>query len=320
MKIAFHSTQLGVRGTEVAMFDYAKYNQTLLNNESIILYNKKSELNDIVAIQKFSKLFPVFGYENPNEIDSILQTNKADFFYAIKAGHKDNIQPKVCKTGVHVVFQYYEPHGDVYAYVAKWVSDKLTGGKCPDVPHMFDMPEPNETKEQTRLKYSIPNNAIVFGRHGGLDEFNIEIALQGIVDIVNLRKDVYFVLVNTNVFYNHPQIIHLNKIIDMQEKSNWINCCDGMVHARQMGEIFSCSIGEFSYHGKPVLSCPDTTHDIGHVLFLGDKGLWYKSKEQFIHQINNFNPNKIDPEFYKNIIKPYSPINVMNKFQEVFLK
>lgn len=320
MKIAFHSNQLGIRGTEVAMFDYAKYNQTLLNNESVILYNKNSQLNDVSAIEKFSSLFPVFPYTDPSEIDHILESNKVDFLYAIKAGHKDNIQPKSCKTGVHVVFQFFEPHGDVYAYVAKWVSEKLTGGKYPDVPHMFDMPEPNETKQQTRLKYGIPSDAVVFGRHGGSDEFNIGFALQGIVDVVNSRKDVYFVLVNTNVFYKHPQIIYLDKIIDMQEKSNWINSCDAMVHARQMGEIFSCSIGEFSYHGKPVLSCPYTTHDIGHVLFLGEKGLWYRSKEEFIQQVNNFDPNKVDFDYYKDVVRPYDAVNVMNKFKEVFLK
>lgn len=320
MKVAFHSSQLGIRGTEVAMFDYAKYNQTLLNNESIILYDKNSQLNDQIAIDKFSKLFQVYSYDNASEIDKILENNKVDFFYAIKAGHKDNVNPTTSKTGVHVVFQFFEPHGDVYDYVAKWVSDKLTGGKYPDVPHMFDMPEPNETKEQTRLKYGIPKNAIVFGRHGGADEFNIIFALQGIYDIVNSRKDVYFVLVNTNKFYDHPQIIHLNKIIDMQEKSNWINSCDAMIHARQMGEIFSCSIGEFLYHGKPIVSCPLTTHDIGHKIFLGDNGLWYSSRQEFVDIINNFNPANINSEIYKNIVKQYNPKNVMKKFDEVFLK
>ena len=37
MKIAFHSNQLGLRGTEIALFDYAYYNRELLGNESIII-------------------------------------------------------------------------------------------------------------------------------------------------------------------------------------------------------------------------------------------------------------------------------------------
>lgn len=320
MKVLFHSNQLGIRGTEVAMYDYAKYNQEILGNESIIIFNAKTPINDPVAIKKFSNKFKVYSYENINDIDKSVELESPDLFYAIKAGNNDGIQTSLCKTGIHVVFQHFDPHGDVYAYVAKWVSEKLTGGKYPDVPHMFDMPSPSKTKDQVREQYGIPKNAIVFGRHGGNDEFNINFALQGIIDIVNSRNDVYFVLVNTNKFYHHPQIIHLDKIVDMQEKSNWINCCDAMIHARQMGEIFSCSIGEFCYHGKPIISCPLTTHDIGHVKFLGNLGLWYTSKTELIDIINNFNPVHINNNEYKKIVEPYTPYNVMQKFHEVYLK
>ena len=37
MKVAFHSYQLGDRGTEVCLYKYAKYNQETLGNESIII-------------------------------------------------------------------------------------------------------------------------------------------------------------------------------------------------------------------------------------------------------------------------------------------
>jgi hypothetical protein len=37
MKIAFHSSYLGYRGTEVAMIDYAKGNHEILGNESLFL-------------------------------------------------------------------------------------------------------------------------------------------------------------------------------------------------------------------------------------------------------------------------------------------
>ena len=32
-KVAFYSPHLSVRGTEVAMYDYAQYNETILGNE-----------------------------------------------------------------------------------------------------------------------------------------------------------------------------------------------------------------------------------------------------------------------------------------------
>ena len=36
-RIAFLSNKLTLRGTEIAMYDYADYNETLLNNKSIII-------------------------------------------------------------------------------------------------------------------------------------------------------------------------------------------------------------------------------------------------------------------------------------------
>lgn len=36
MKIAFLSNKLTLRGTEAAMYDYADYNENLLNNQYII--------------------------------------------------------------------------------------------------------------------------------------------------------------------------------------------------------------------------------------------------------------------------------------------
>jgi hypothetical protein len=39
MKILFHSNQLALRGTEVALYDYAHYNENFLGNESLIVSN-----------------------------------------------------------------------------------------------------------------------------------------------------------------------------------------------------------------------------------------------------------------------------------------
>ena len=40
MKILFHANTINYRGTTVAITDYAKYNQEILGNESIIAYCK----------------------------------------------------------------------------------------------------------------------------------------------------------------------------------------------------------------------------------------------------------------------------------------
>ena len=42
MKIIFHSEQLNYRGTTNSIVDYAHYNQEILGNESVIVYNRET--------------------------------------------------------------------------------------------------------------------------------------------------------------------------------------------------------------------------------------------------------------------------------------
>ncbi|EKD28314.1 MAG: hypothetical protein ACD_79C00341G0001, partial [uncultured bacterium] len=140
MKIIFHEYQLNYRGTSAAIFDYARYNQTLLNNESIILYNRTNPNNFSSAIDHFKANFNVIGYESTEDLEKIVSHEKADVFYAIKSGEKDGIEVSNCKTCIHTVFKNYEPHGDVYAYVSEWLSEVMTQGKSPYVPHIVNLP------------------------------------------------------------------------------------------------------------------------------------------------------------------------------------
>jgi len=68
MKILFHENFLNKRGTSVALFDYAYYNQEILNNESIIITNKNLP-NDSEVLEKFKKYFNVLHYNLFNEIN-----------------------------------------------------------------------------------------------------------------------------------------------------------------------------------------------------------------------------------------------------------
>ena len=59
INIAFWSNQLGERGTEIAMYDYAYYNQTILKNKSYIFYEKNNENNNVDVINKFARNFHI---------------------------------------------------------------------------------------------------------------------------------------------------------------------------------------------------------------------------------------------------------------------
>ena len=61
--IAFHSNQLGIRGTN-SIYIYAKNNQTILKNKSFIISDKN---NDLQALKKFEDRFDVFLYDNFEE-------------------------------------------------------------------------------------------------------------------------------------------------------------------------------------------------------------------------------------------------------------
>ena len=149
VKIAFHTDFFDVRGTCVSLYDYAHYNETILNNKSIILIPRKGledgNKSDELAIQKFYKRFSIniFPYEDVEHMELILKSEKCDILYTIKYGKNDGLISKVAKTVVHCVFDMSEPHGDVYAGVSEQIAKKF--GQTNFVPHMI--PEPSKTTE-----------------------------------------------------------------------------------------------------------------------------------------------------------------------------
>jgi len=103
MKIAFHSNQLGIRGTEVALYDYALGNRDILGNESIIISDVNS---DLTSLEKFKNQFPVYLYENFSEVETIIEQERVDAVYYIKAGFNDGKLVNNAKNLVHTVFKH----------------------------------------------------------------------------------------------------------------------------------------------------------------------------------------------------------------------
>ena len=112
------------RGTEISASDFAKYNEILLGNESIIIANRKKifnkfekflidALSNIKLIKKnnfkifsrrqrstfskFAENFNLFFYDDPAEIDLICKDNKVDYLYAQKYGNIDKVYSNYCK-------------------------------------------------------------------------------------------------------------------------------------------------------------------------------------------------------------------------------
>lgn len=316
MNIVFHTNQLSLRGTEVAMYDYAHHNEILLGNKSVILTKNPSvwKYSDEKAIEKFKQRFNVIFYDNVNQIEGILDDQKADVFYTLKAGLIDDVISKKHKTVVHAVFQYEQPHGNVYAYVSEWLS-KLYGNRHPFVPHMIDLPNHNDN---FREELGIPKNAIVYGRYGGYETFDIAFAKVAAMEATQKRSDVYFLFMNTERFSNESfkNIIYLDGTADLYQKVKFINTCDAMLHARHKGESFGLAIGEFSVRNKPILTCRNAV-DKAHFDLLGSTGIYYSSQSELLNLL--LNPEFLQYKSLWNCYYNYSPEKVMTKFKNVFL-
>lgn len=314
MKVAFYSPHLCLRGTTVAMFDYAYYNQTILNNESIIFYEKNHLNNDISTIKKFS-IFKCIQLNNFNELEDQLEKNRCDSVYIIKGGWKDDGRNiNVCKSLIHAIGMApaSEQHGSVYAYGSYWLAKVCSNNTIPAVPYMVDLPN---TDEDFRYLLNIPKEAFVFGRNGGLDTWNLPYANKVLFDVLEKRDDIYFVFQNTPINFTHRRIIHLPSTSDMLFKTKFINTCDAMIHARNEGESFGLSCAEFSIRNKPIITWIGS-RERNHIETLGEKGIYYNNEIELFNKICNFVKQ---PDKDWNCYRQYAPEKIINIFKKVYL-
>lgn len=335
MKIAFHSNQLNLRGTEIALFDYAFYNQTLLGNSSIIV-SKTNGNHSPEVIEKFRKQFKVLFYNTLPELETILAEEQAEAMYAIKSGENDGLLPSNVKNWVHTVFRRNEKHGNVYAYISEWLA--ADQGSNLYVPHIVT--KPHTTTYNLRQQLGIPANAIVFGRYGGADTFDIRFARKVVLEVAYKHPEKYFIFMGTNEFsYGNglyrkkwqdalfaigkpkglpKNIIFLPATSNALDKQLFINTSDAMLHARGQGESFGLAVAEFSISNKPVFTFNSDSpkYEAAHIKALGSKAILFTSPTDLKNKLLHFVPN---PNSDWNAYRDFSPELVMDKFKSVFI-
>ena len=126
--IAFLSNKLTLRGTEVALYDYADYNESILGNKSVIITRDYDFIKnlwdvDIQAYNKFKNRFIVEYYQNTNDIDSIVLKHSISHLFIEKAGDWDGLLSSKCKNLIHCVFTTVQPHGEVYSSLGTTVNN-----------------------------------------------------------------------------------------------------------------------------------------------------------------------------------------------------
>jgi beta-1,4-mannosyl-glycoprotein beta-1,4-N-acetylglucosaminyltransferase len=324
LNIAFFVRHFSERGTEVAIFDYAHYNETLLHNQSFIICFSEEGQRNVgfpsmrFSYDKFKKRFPIIEINSISDMKDMIVKYKLDFFHTLTHGGLQdiyNFEDKniwgSCKTIKHCVFETVCKGGDFYLSISDWLNTRYKTNYTV-IPHIVSLPD---VKENLRHTLNIPNDAIVYGRYGAFDEFSLSFAKDAIIEHINSNDNTYFVFMNTKEFYTHSRIIHLEMQIDLDYKVKFINTCDAMIHAREMGETFALSIGEFSIKNKPIITCP--SGDLGHINILQDKAIIYTSKLELIHIFNTIQSiihSKDDWRAYTL----YSPEYVMSIFNTIF--
>lgn len=317
--VLFVNNQIDFRGTSVAIYDYAHYNEEILHNNSYVAF--KTFENHV--IKRFTDRFKCFKYETVSDIEILCKRLDINIVYIIKYGKNDKLYLSNVKTCIHCVFDLSEPHGDVYCAVSKTLALKYNRQLY--VPHMISL-IPDFEKRNLRQKLSIPNDAIVFGRYGGVDTFNLKFALRVIYDIAKDNSNIFFVFMNTFEFVrNHPNIIFLSPSCDETDKNMFINTCDAYIECGTLGHTFGLAIGEFSVNNKPIIAFKPksfeqytTLWNSAHIDILGNKGIYYETEDEFKTILLTFNPNKYK-ELDMNCYRDYTPSKVMKQFNEVFL-
>ena len=89
-----------------------------------------------------------------------------------------------------------------------------------------------------------------------------------------------------------------------------------MIHARSEGESFGCACGEFSSMNKPVITW-DGSKDRNHIKLLGGKGIYYQCPQTMFSTLVNFKKSSRNDW---NCYQQFNPEEVMNTFEEIFLK
>ena len=297
MHIGFLNNQLDRRGTGNAIYNYAHYNEEILGNKSTI-YTFANGRHDPAAHERFKSRFKVkYVADGFSDLDAL---------YHIKSGINDGFSPGPPYL-VHSVFDN-EPHGTVYATVSPWMSERF---KLPFVPHIVEL---FQTDDDLRAELGIPEDATVFGRHGGIDSFDISI-WHTIYEFVVSNPRVYFVFLSTAQphNFNHERVIFLPSTVDPYEKRRFINTCNAFIHASRLGETFGIAVGEFAIAGKPIITHSGAPGN--HLYELGTSAYLYNNKETLLSAFNSLTANTVVSYAYQQ----YTPEKVMIKFEQVFL-
>jgi hypothetical protein len=314
-RILFHLNSISERGTTTAALEYAQALKKK-GHTAVFGFDQRDKTNHPLFIKKIAEEWPLIPYVDFQEF-SRKEAQLFDFAYFIKSGENDGKFIPGVTNYIHCVFQSYEPHGDIYAYVSEWLANqmRLTQASSDDkeflsVPHIVDMPDPTI---DLRQKLGIPKSAICGIRIGGIETFDIKFVRDLVMKLAH-QDEYYFIFINTEVFTNSPNVKFLNTVFDKQMKANLLASADYFLHARERGESFGVAIVEAIQMGIPVFAWEGGI-DRNHVQLLPTEML-YKDENDLRLLIQC--SKSLKSEVLRLTAEEFRPDSVIKKFLKVF--
>ncbi len=319
MKIGIHANELDGRGIGRVCRDYAA-GLIKRGHEVALISSANSHINAINQMTPNSlhlydhEVLPSGNDKVRGAIARIVDREKIDFLHVLSYGKNNGIVPDNCRTGVHAIFDMSEPHGDIYVGVSEYLCRKFGRPVGDYVPHIVEMPPPTE---DWRVKFGIPNDAVVLGRHGGYSEFDIGFVQQAVIRALNKRDNLWFLFLSTEKFVTHERAIFVPWVESKQEVANFIHACDGMIHGRMMGETFGLAPCEFSAAGRLVITWSgmgNSLYDKAHVDHLHHRTVPYTNGSDLDAILKHPGLRTLSP------FDRFSEKHVMDIYERVFLK
>jgi hypothetical protein len=285
------------------MLEYARLNQSVLCNQSILCLPDNPSFAGNPILQKWRQEFPVILYRSEHDLGKALAQAGAEVIYLTKPGPWDGFLVPGVKNCVHAQFLFDEFHGDAYAYLSPWMSRVMTGRENSFVP--FFVPR-FESALNLRLKLGIPSHARVFGRHGGWDTFNIPFVREAVRQHAQKHPEDHFIFLNTEPIRGTAKmknVHYLPATLDAGKKATFLAACDAMLHARWHGETFGLAVGEFAVLGKPVITFSES-RERAHLEMLGKQALLYRNAGELAKVLKEFRPHKTHGTQYDKYADP----------------
>jgi hypothetical protein len=218
---------------------------------------------------------------------------------------------------VHMTSLSYDQWGESFAFVSNWLSDYCSNGTVPCVPHIVELPDKSHS---IRSAMGVNDSEVLIGRIGGGYSWNIHFVNPIIREVVELRNDIQFALINIPQIHHHlkhERIKIFNELpYDQQLKAAFISSCDAMIHARGEGESFGISVGEFSKLNKPIIPYR-YSFERAHLEQLNKHAITFDSPETLRSLLLIIGKNSaVDWNRYD----AFNEKSVVEKFCNVFLK